>query len=137
MCICDHSTHSNVFLIIATGTDGRLYPWGSNKDETKFPVATHGTAFPGPEPVAAHSPGGDSPFGVSDLIGNVWQYTDEFQDEHTRAVILRGSSNYRPNGSMWYFPEALELNTHNKYFLMSDSYERAGTIGFRCVFDAV
>ena len=34
-------------------------------------------------------------FGVSSLVGNVWQYTDEFQDDRTRTVILRGSSNYR------------------------------------------
>ena len=27
---------------------------------------------------------------------------------------------------MWYFPNSVELDTHNKYFLMSDSYERAG-----------
>ena len=36
----------------------------------------------------------------------------------------------------WYFPAALELNKHAKYFLMDDAYERAGTIGFRCVKDA-
>ena len=34
-----------------------------------------------------------------------------------------------------YFPQALELNKHNKYFLMDDSYERAATLGFRCVED--
>ena len=62
--------------------------------------------------------------------------TDEFEDEHTRSVVLRGGSNYRPSGSHWYFPNRLELNTHNKYFLFSPSYERAATIGFRCVVDA-
>lgn len=95
----------------------------------------------------AHSPAGDSAFGVSDLVGNVWQYTaSEFYDAHTRAVLLRGSSYYRPyTGTAypsypqylnWYFPAALELNKHAKYFLMDDAYERAGTIGFRCVKDA-
>ena len=29
-----------------------------------------------------------------------------------------------------------ELTPHGKYFLMSDSYERAGTVGFRCAVDA-
>eukprot|EP00463_Aulacantha_scolymantha_P006812 TRINITY_DN964_c0_g1_i1.p1 TRINITY_DN964_c0_g1~~TRINITY_DN964_c0_g1_i1.p1 ORF type:complete len:72 (+),score=8.82 TRINITY_DN964_c0_g1_i1:33-218(+) len=58
-----------------------------------------------------------------------------FSDAHTRALIVKGSSHYRPSGSNWYFPEALELNLHNKYFLMDDSYDRAGTLGFRCVAD--
>lgn len=40
-------------------------------------------------------------------IGNVWQYTDEFVDVHTRAAVLRGTSNYRPGGSGWYFRNAL------------------------------
>jgi len=28
------------------------------------------------------------------------------------------------------------LNTHEKYFLFDDRYERVGTVGFRCVVDA-
>merc|ERR1712070_506757 len=110
---------------------------GSNDDQSRYPEEQSGNVFQGPEPVTAHAPQGDSPFGVSDLVGNVWQYTDEFQDEHTRAVILRGGSNYRPSGSKWYLPQALELDSHEKYFLMDDRYERAGTIGFRCVTDAI
>ena len=50
--------------------------------------------------------------------------TDEFQDEHSRYVILRGGSNYRPLKSNWYFPQAKENNKHEKYFLFDDRYER-------------
>ena len=50
--------------------------------------------------------------------------------------MLRGGSNYRPTGSHWYFPNSAALTAHNKYFLFSDSYERAATIGVRCVKDA-
>ena len=32
-------------------------------------------ALRGPEPVTAHEGTGDSAFGVSDLVGNVWQYS--------------------------------------------------------------
>jgi hypothetical protein len=40
-------------------------------------------------------------------VGNVWQYTDEFYDSHTRGVLVKGSANYRPSGSGWYFRPAL------------------------------
>mmetsp|Transcript_25629 Transcript_25629/g.59059 ORF Transcript_25629/g.59059 Transcript_25629/m.59059 type:complete len:719 (-) Transcript_25629:225-2381(-) len=129
--------HSYEWQYAAQGNDSRLYPWGNELDPSKFPAQHSGRAAPGPDDVLAHSPAGDSPFGVADLVGNVWQFTDEFQDKHTRAVLVRGSSNYRPSGSKWYFPAALELNLHNKYFLMADSYERAATLGFRCVVDAL
>jgi len=126
----------------AQSLDGRKYPWGSQDDRSRYPVEQNGTEYQGPAPVTAHWPAGDSPFGVSDLVGNVWQYTTEFRDAHTRAVVLRGGSNYRPlsnhtyQGHSWYFPQAKALDTYNKYFLMSPRYERASTIGFRCLVDA-
>jgi len=93
--------HSWEWQYAAQGSDSRLYPWGNDKDQSRFPVETNGHTFEGPEPVTAHAPMGDSPFGVSDLVGNVWQYTDEFQDDHNRYVIVRGGSNYYPQGSTW------------------------------------
>ena len=38
-------------------------------------------------------------------------------------------------GVNFYFPQARDVRTHNKMFLMDESYERAGTLGFRCVQD--
>ena len=100
-----------------------------------FRWSIKGRDLTGPDPVDAH-PKGASPFGVEDLVGNVWQWTDEFTDEHTRAGIVRGGSYYQPQGSIWYFPQAYHLDQHGKLLLMSPSKDRAGTLGFRCVRDA-
>ena len=51
--------------------------------------------FQRPEEIGRH-PLSASPFGVEDLVRHVWQYTSEFQDAHTRSVILRGGSSYGP-----------------------------------------
>jgi formylglycine-generating enzyme required for sulfatase activity len=147
----------------AQGTDGRKYPWGqanlplncptnmqpglpsspptgyslaggcdSKKDFV--PIPDRGRIMQPASDVDAH-PEGVSPFGVMDLVGNVWQWTDEYQDEHTRAAVLRGGSHYQPQGARWYFPQAYELSEHGKYLLMAPSLDRSGTIGFRCVKD--
>ena len=71
-----------------------------------------------------------------DLVGNVWQWTDEYVDERTRAAVLRGGSYYQPQGSRWYFPPAYRNDQHGKYLLMAASKDRAATVGFRCVMDA-
>jgi len=92
----------------AQGADDRTYPWGETWDASRVPVADKGRELRGPDDVSAH-PQGASPFGVEDMTGNIWQWTDEYQDEHTRAAILRGGSYYKPQGSRWYFPQAYEL----------------------------
>jgi iron(II)-dependent oxidoreductase len=73
---------------------------------------------------------------VEDLTGNVWQWTDEYIDDHTRAGILRGGSYYQPQGSRWYFPQAYKLNEHGKLLMMAPAKDRSGTVGFRCVADS-
>ena len=119
----------------AQGTDGRLYPWGNEWDDNAVPAPEKSRRMRGPDPVDAHAKGA-SPFGVMDMVGNVWQWTEEFVDEHTRAGILRGGSYYRPQGSIWYFPQAYKLKEHGKLLLMSPSMDRSGGVGFRCVADS-
>jgi formylglycine-generating enzyme required for sulfatase activity len=118
----------------AQGTDGRLYPWGNEWDTNAVPPPDESRTLRPPTDVGAF-PQGASPFGVMDLAGNVWQWTDEYVDEHTRAAILRGGSYYHPSGSKWYFPNSAKLNEHGKLLLMCPGKDRAGTLGFRCVVD--
>jgi formylglycine-generating enzyme required for sulfatase activity len=148
----------------AQGNDGRLYPWGNCEWQPPAPNPSRNVSAPPPVPapacnwgpapqdypapvadrgrkmmpagdVDAH-PRGASPFGVMDMVGNVWQWTDEYEDEHTRAAIIRGGSHYRPVGSIWYFPQAYKNGQHGKLLLMAPSYDRSGALGFRCVQDA-
>jgi len=138
----------------AQGKDGRSYPWGNcdwlvlpmpggpstcasqlGGSETYAPLADKARAMAPASDVDSH-PKGVSPFGVMDMVGNVWQWTDEYVDEHTRAGILRGGSHYQPQGSVWYFPQAYRNDQHGKLLLMAPSYDRSGAVGFRCVKDA-
>ncbi len=119
----------------AQGKDGRVYPWGNDWSAQAVPAPDKGHDLRAPDNVDAH-PEGASPFGVMDLTGNVWQWTDEYLDEHTRAAIVRGGSYYQAQGSRWYFPQAYRLREHGKLLLMAPGKDRAGTLGFRCVIDA-
>ncbi|MGH9682999.1 MAG: formylglycine-generating enzyme family protein [Candidatus Acidiferrales bacterium] len=120
----------------AQGMDGRVYPWGNDWVVDAVPPPDKERDMAPASDVTSH-PKGASPFGVMDLIGNVWQWTDEYVDEHTRAAVLRGGSHYQPQGSRWYFPQAYKLSEHSKYLLMAPSIDRSGAIGFRCVADSV
>ncbi|UZW60428.1 SUMF1/EgtB/PvdO family nonheme iron enzyme [Lysobacter enzymogenes] len=119
----------------AQGDDGRRYPWGDDWREDAVPAPNRNRRVRAPDAVDAH-PAGASPFGVLDLVGNVWQWTDEYFDEHTRAAILRGGSSYQPQTSHWYFPQAYRLDQHGKLLLMAPSKDRSACIGFRCAADA-
>src|ERR1019366_2461177 len=114
----------------AQGNEGRLYPWGNQWDASAVPTPDTGRTLREASDVTAHSRGA-SPFGVEDLVGNVWQLTDEYVDDHTRTGILRGGSHYQPQGSHWYFPQAYALNEHGKLLLIAPSKDRSGAIVFR------
>jgi formylglycine-generating enzyme required for sulfatase activity len=109
--------------------------WAADPRNAPAPLPDRGKSMLPASDVDAH-PLGASPFGVMDMVGNVWQWTDEYTDEHTRAAILRGGSHYRPLGSIWYFPQAYKNDQHGKLLLMAPAYDRSGALGFRCVKDA-
>jgi len=127
--------HEWEWQMASQSTDGRIYPWGDVWLPANVPTPVTGQAMTSPDPVDAH-PQGASPYGVMDLVGNVWQWTDEYEDDHTRAAIVRGGEYYEPQGSIWYFPEAFRNDQHGKLLLMAPGYDRSGGVGFRCVVDA-
>ena len=117
----------------AQGTDGRKYPWGNMFDSTKCNWSVGVTT-----PVAAF-PSGRSPFGVLDLIGNVWQLTNDVYNNGTFIFgMLRGGSYFRPTSSWWYIPGGPQPADNPQILLMvSPGFDRNATVGFRCVKDAV
>jgi serine/threonine protein kinase/formylglycine-generating enzyme required for sulfatase activity len=79
----------------ARGADDRLFPHGNRlqPDDANFDE-TYGRkplAF-GPDEVGAH-PASDSPFGVADLAGNVWEWVTSVSDRE--AVVIRGGGWYQ------------------------------------------
>ncbi len=118
----------------AQGIDGRIYPWGDDWREDAVPAPSLDRHMPDP-PIVGRHPAGASPFGVEDMVGTVWQWTDEYRDERVRAAVLRGGSAYQPQTSHWYFPQAYRLDEHSKYLLMAPVKDRSAGIGFRCVVD--
>ncbi len=127
--------HEWEWQLAAQGTDGRVYPWGNLWLPANVSTPDQSRQMRGPDPVDAH-PQGASPYGVMDMAGNVWQWTDEFFDEHTRTAILRGGEYYQPQGSIWYFPPTYRNDEHGLLLLMAPGYDRSGGVGFRCVKDA-
>jgi formylglycine-generating enzyme required for sulfatase activity len=56
----------------ARGTDGRLYPWGNDWDETKCNTGELGLGNTSPVGIF---PDGASRYGCLDMAGNVWEWT--------------------------------------------------------------
>lgn len=53
----------------------RRYPWGDTFDEDRCNVDAHGALRLETTPVGHYSPDGDSPYGLADMAGNVWEWT--------------------------------------------------------------
>lgn len=115
----------------AQGTDKRLWPWGN-----EFHGTNCNNAFDRPTPVDAFSKG-KSPYGVMDLIGNVWQMTNDlYFNGAYYFMVIRGGSYYSPDSSWWYIEGGPQQLDKTQIMLMvSPGFDRNATVGFRCVKD--
>lgn len=82
---------------------------------------------------------GKNPYGLYDLVGCVWQLTNDVYDNTTyRYIMVRGGSYFLPTSSFWYLQGGpRELNFRQYLLRVSPSFERKATVGFRCVKDAL
>lgn len=117
----------------AQGLDGRIYPWGNKMEENRCNTGRDKLTS------VIEYPEGASPFGTLDMVGNIWQLTNDVYDNGSYYfVIMRGGSYYNPTASWWYVKGGPQpLNNSQMLLLVSPGFERNATVGFRCVKDAV
>jgi formylglycine-generating enzyme required for sulfatase activity len=122
----------------AAAGQARLYPWGDAFDEDQCNVDAHGALRLETSPVGRYSPAGDSPYGLADMAGNVWEWTgslyrpypyDSGDGREDLAVegerVVRGGS----------YDES-PLLAHCAWRNGVDPTLRAANIGFRVACDA-
>ena len=117
--------------LAAQGLDKRKWPWGN-----EFHGTSCNYAFDKPTPVDAF-PKGASSSGAMDMVGNIWQMTNDmyFNGSYYFAVI-RGGSYFQPASSWWYIQGGPQpLDRTQIMLLVSPGYDRSATVGFRCVKD--
>jgi len=115
----------------ARGTDGREWPWGSTWHEGWCNAG--GSGLPGTSAVGSFSPQSDSPYGISDMAGNVWEWCSSLLEPYPYQVndgretseslgqrVLRGGS-FRADGH-W-----VRCTLRNN----ADSHDYGFNIGFR------
>lgn len=79
----------NEWEAVAAGTEGRKYPWGDEWDKNKCnngEIEINKTS-----PVGVFKEG-NTPEEISDLSGNVWEWTNSWYDEKEEMKVLRGGS---------------------------------------------
>jgi formylglycine-generating enzyme required for sulfatase activity len=120
----------------ARGTDGRRYPWGDAWDDDAAAHRGHGPRCTVPVGVF---PTGESPYGVLDMAGSVWQWCRDFYapdayahaDRRDPEGPARGDEGGRRvvRGGAWNtLPWSLRCANRNSY----PATARFSNLGFRC-----
>ena len=89
-----------------------------------------------PYPVGKYAAGAN-PWGLQDLVGSVWQLTnDVYESGSYRYIMMKGGSYFKPSSSWWYVQGGPRELHYRQYLLrVSQGFERNATVGFRCVLD--
>jgi len=117
------------WFLAAGGADGRRWPWGKAMEPGRCPTDATGSA------AVDAFPRGASPFGVQDLVGNVWQWTEPVVDNGRHLVVyVRGGSWYHPpRGAWWVRGGPRPVDDSVPLPLFGPGMNRLATVGFRCV----
>jgi formylglycine-generating enzyme required for sulfatase activity len=94
----------------AQGDDGRDYPWGKQWDVSHCNNNADGKGIGKTSPVRQYEGKGDSPFGLVDMAGNVWEWcltdhdkkTNDFDSNATHRV-MRGGCWYNTSTYTFHF----------------------------------
>lgn len=114
----------------ARGKDRRDYPWGNQEpDENRcnFSYNVQKTT-----PVGQYSPLGDSPYGCSDMAGNVWEWTASWYEAYPGAQLNKtgfGEKARVMRGGSWHDDAALQRTTNRG---KTHPERRFDLLGFRC-----
>ena len=119
----------------AQGRDGRMYPWGNSWNSEALPTPDKGRTMRGPDAVDAH-PQGASPFGVMDLVGNVWQWTsDWYRPDYYQTLPAQPGVVRNPQGPADSYdpsdPGVPKRVQKGGSFLCTDQYCTAYEVGAR------
>ena len=117
----------------ARGTDARIWPWGNEFDITKCNVESWEGS--GPKPVGSHSQC-VSPYGVYDMAGNVWEWTDSWYDAYPGSTFRAKEfgQKYRVlRGGSWYYYDSLNpIGARTPSRDIGTEDHLAYIVGFRC-----
>lgn len=119
----------------ARGRDERVLPWGTKELNCNL-VNGEGCTNNMPDPVDSH-PDGASPYGALNMLGNVYEYVNDWygEDYYINSPLEnpRGpnsGSSHVFRGQCWRLP--LDIAFFNVYDRMSGGDSGDMTIGFRC-----
>jgi len=124
----------------ARGTDGRIYPWGNDApdcDKANYGGCVGGTTVVGKYSPALHPElveGGDSPHGVADMAGNVWEWVADWYGDYPSEAQTNptgpatGTFKVLRGGSFDYGGPYVRAAYRNFNF----PGIRYGFVGFRC-----
>jgi len=114
----------------AQGDDNRVYPWSNEWDGNRCNNNVDGSKGIGKTtPVRQYEGKGDSPFGVVDMAGNVWEWC--VTDYANRTNDINMSSEYRVlRGGSWGSNHTGVVRCDYRYWDIPHS--RVNNRGFRC-----
>ena len=113
----------------ARGEDGRTYPWGDDYDPAKVNSADSGLRDTS---AVGSYPDGASPYGVEDMVGNVWEWTADWYDAYRGSLMYMdrfGETHKVYRGGSWF--DGADSVTATKRGAGEPTF-MFSTLGFRC-----